>query len=311
MVTSDGYEMISYHCPNLTNLHLGMCGRIKDADLRKIVDGCPSLKSLELDGPFLCTDVGMSQLSKLSNLESFAISNASKITHKSLGFLNKDALRLVKIKHCTAVGSGIAEILASFSELTELQLEFINDIGEDELMFLISKCGGRLKTLFLEGFLNLSDSNLQQIATTCTSLDRFSLGSCLKLTNEGICAFFEACKCCLKYVSLNRLPDINDDSLLKLLLNQCKHLTHLDLNGLDKLTSQSLNQLVRASNLNYIDISWVRNFDNETLDLLISKCQQLSVVKVYGCNRLTDDKLCSNWTNLNGRKLQIHGNEFD
>ena len=66
--------MISDHCPNLTNLHLGMCGRIKDADLKKIVDGCPSLKSLELDGPFLCTDIGMSQLSKLSDLESFAIS---------------------------------------------------------------------------------------------------------------------------------------------------------------------------------------------------------------------------------------------
>lgn len=311
MITTDGYEMISYLCPNLTTLHLKMCGRIRDSDLKTLVEGCPYLENIELDGPFLCTDSGMSELGKLSNIESLSISNAAKITEKCISYLvNKAQLRLLKLRHCTSVGKGIGELVNSFSNLEDLRLEYIGDLTEDEIIAII-KGGKKLKTLSLEGFLNLTDKCLDQIVVSCTSLSMLSLGGCEQLSNKGLGAFFEEFKPLLNYLSLNRVTSLEDDSLLKLISHHRCSLTDLDLNGLDNLTNQSLSDLSSIPNLKYVDLSWIRNVDNDLLDIITINCKMLTILKVYGCNRLTDDKLNFLRINSNGQQLQIHGNEFD
>jgi DNA repair protein RAD7 len=303
--------MISYLSPNLTTLTLGMCGRMRDLDIKKLVKGCPHLTNLELDGPFLCTDSGISELAQLSKLDSLSISNAAKITHESFSYLvNTLPLQLLKLRHCTSVGNGIGTIINSFSKLQELRLEFIGDLTQDEIVMVI-KNGGKLKTLCLEGFMNLTDTCLEQIAISCTSLSTLSVGGCEQLSNKGLCSFFQEFKPLLNSLSLNRVTSLEDDSLLKLISRQSGSLTDLDINGLDKLTNQSLKNLGSISNLKYVDLSWIRNVDNDLLDSLLMNCQLLSILKVYGCNRLTDDKLNLLHTNSIGQKLQIHGNEFD
>lgn len=309
VINSAGYEMISYLCPNLTSLHLGMCGRIRDSDIKILVDGCPNLTIFELDGPFLCTDDGMSEVGRLSYLESLSISNASKITYKSINNL-KVPLRLLKLRHCTAVDKGIGEVFNIFPNLEDLKLEFIGNLSEDELILIIQ--GGKtLHTLFLEGFSNLTDNCLQQICKSCPSLSMLSVGSSEQLTNEGLLAFFEALTISLSYLSLHRVTNLADDVLISVLSHHSKTLTHLDLNGLDKLTSESLNALSGIRNLKYIDLSWIRNVDNELFDSLRKHCSYLNILKVYGCIRLTDENLNLIWTNDNGQTIQIQGNEFD
>ena len=289
-----------------------MCGRIRDSDLIELVRGCPTLADLELDGLFLCTNQGVSEFGKLTGLYALSLSNAPKITFKAFESLSKKIpLHVLRLVHCSNIGQGIGEILAQFPDLDELMLQFIGELNEEELLLIISNCGKDISTLFLEGFSYLTDKCLEQISISCKSLSKLSIASSFGLSNAGLNFFFNTLKSSLTYVSLQRIPYTEDSTLISLLENQAKTLVHVDLNGSSKLTSDSLSKLSNSIELKYIDLSWIRGVDDDILKAVLTGCTKLNRIKIYGCNRLTDDLLSVSWTNELSEIIQIYGNEFD
>ena len=312
VILASGFSMISYMCPNLIALDLGMCGRITDAQLKDIAEGCTQLKELALHGPFLCTDVGFSKLADLP-LSSLVLSNASKMTSKSLEAFASKCPNLEKLclQYCASIGAGI-DCITRFSQLKSLDLSYLGSISNEDICRVLEKVGAGLEELDLNGYPGLSDAVLELISDTCPRLHALSLADATSLTSAEFSAFLSKSKIHLKRVSLFRIVHLEDTTLIAVISHHGSSLQDLNINGLDELTTHSLAALAKSTpRLKTLDVSWIRNIDDEIFEDIIKHCPELKTIKVYGCNRLTDVTMRRVWKNGQGVNVNIQGNEFD
>jgi DNA repair protein RAD7 len=157
----------------------------------------------------------------------------------------------------------------------------------------------------------LTDTISEQGLKLCTSLKKLSLKNCESLTSTALLSYFIDVQPRLEKLNLSRNVHLTDEAIVGVLNTCCSTLQYLNLNGLDELTSHAFTSFSNCVHLRKLDISWIRCVDDEFFTSMIEKCKWLESVSVYGCHRLTECVLDKTYTNEDGRRIRIIGNEFD
>ncbi|KAI8619741.1 hypothetical protein BC830DRAFT_1215797 [Chytriomyces sp. MP71] len=323
----DSFNQIIFMCPNLQVLHLADCGQLTDPVITTLSTSCPSLTSLTLKGAFLVTDAAFETLfssSAASNLRDLALEHCAKLGSRGIAALVGQCvsgLRSLRLSICSGVKggeAGVIDLLGHFTSLESLELNEIGQVTDDELIILLKSVGPGLLTLALTGFPSMTDA-VPSLGLTpfCPNLHTLSLARNEQLTDAGLHAIFHPSPTAppprpLIELNLTRLYNLTDATARALAALHGPTLRTLSLNGVDDLTRDALQALLcslpRAREL---DLSWVRCFDDALFELLLGACKGLHVVKVYGCNLLTEFSLLKRWENGEGEVVRVIGNEFD
>ncbi|KAI9208454.1 uncharacterized protein BJ171DRAFT_595611 [Polychytrium aggregatum] len=322
LLDENGYTQISSFCPNLTHLNLTLCGRMNDHVIQVYARSFPRLTSLTLRGPYLVTDKAFAALfeSLGDKLMKLRLESAAQLGFGGLSALVKNCPRLksLHLDQCTSVGDAEIKALGGLTSVEELQLNYLGSaISDEALGGIIQTIGQQLSVLSLSGYGQMKDALLLDvIAPICNQLQFFSIANCESITDEGFEQFLNVFKrkgsTRLSRLDLSRVTQLGDSSLIVLSNLHCDMLQTLLLNGLEDLTERSLKALAtKLPMLEVLDLSWVRNLEDELLEEFFRNCPRLKLAKLYGCNKLTEFTFRRRWTNAKGEPIELLGNEFD
>ncbi|TPX55790.1 hypothetical protein PhCBS80983_g05023 [Powellomyces hirtus] len=310
---------VAQMCPNVRQLHLGNCGRIKEDTLKIIGENCELLQSLTLDGPFLPSNQGfITMFNGLGDkLQELTLRHAAKLSKTGVDVLvaNSPGLTTLRLDQCLKLDDDSIRVLADLKHLQVLEIGFMGEkIAEDSFIHLVQNVGAQLRSLSLNGHVHLSDKVLTEaIAPTCLNLNDLSLEECEGITSDGMLEFIRAFTPTsgLTSLSLSRNVHMKDDLLVAIVNAHGPTLLRLNINGLDELTEYSLRAIAAGCPmLRELDVSWIRNVDDFMLEELISKSRPLAKVKVYGCNKLSDVVINRHNINDEGKEIRFVGNEY-
>ncbi|KAJ3320649.1 hypothetical protein HDU76_000261 [Blyttiomyces sp. JEL0837] len=313
-------SQIAMFSVNVRVLNLSDCGQMTDSAIRCFAEHCPNITSLTLKGPFLVTDAAFADLFAAlgDQLQSVFLENAAKLSAKGIGALIESAkpLKGLGLSHCMSLGDEGVSLLKSLTSLETLELMDLAKVSDNVINEVLKAVGSNLTKLWLIGFSDMTDEVLLNgIAPHCTQLEELSLKNNEAITNEGMVKFLNTWRTRrpLKALDFSRLIQLQDDSLNSLITLHGPSLEHLALNGLDDLTGHSLRSLLAGGCplLQTVDLSWIRNVDDDRFEELVTKNPELVSVKVYGCNRLTEFSLVKKFSNSRGEVIHVIGNEFD
>ena len=292
---------------------------IKDDVLNLFASNCPHITSLTLKGPFLVTDNAFSNIFKAlgASLEYIHLENAAKFSESSIETLSLYCPNLhhIVFSLCSSLGDSGVSCISKLKHIKKLHLAELGAIADNTVIDLLCTIGKNLTSLSLEGFIDMTDKVLiEGIAPNCINLSHLSLKSNECITDEAMIAMINTLtlNSPLRGLILSRVVNLKDDSINSIISHHGPSLTHLNINGLDDLTILSLKTLVSGNcpNLEDVDLSWIRNVDDEIFSELI-KLPFLKCVRIYGCNKLTECMLSKRHFNANNEIIKIMGNEFD
>lgn len=108
-------------------------------------------------------------------------------------------------------------------------------------------------------FSDVTDTTLEQIATTCSRLTEINLRHCTSVTHTGLAIFF------LHFPFLERIYlqglEMSDVALDALCSSHSSRLTHLDIDGTTGLSKQSLLKLSQFTSIVSLKLSWLEGSD--------------------------------------------------
>eukprot|EP00056_Hartaetosiga_gracilis_P010728 m.159781 g.159781 ORF g.159781 m.159781 type:complete len:903 (-) comp13377_c2_seq2:1983-4691(-) len=317
-VTNYGFSLLG-QCSNLQDLNLSECAVLRDAALKVVVEGCPSLMYLNLSSCGI-TDLSLKYLSQnCDNLCYLSLACCENITPLGCGFF--------------AEGTGC-------DQLTWLDLSSCPRVDDEGLKLIGAKCG-LLSTVLLNDLVQISDEGLISICSICPFLDTLSIRRCTSLTNvalEGLGKYcsklkhlelsenkhfttdgFRAlsskmklktlvvedcarvrdgvmqciCKHPLEYLSIERCGGITDSGMKQLAQGRARdHLQFLRLSHLTKVTDTGMRSIQRAcGNLYHLDLSGCVSITDLCLEPILCSCERLTTLNLNGCAGVGDGLL--------------------
>ncbi|KAJ3166568.1 hypothetical protein HDU87_002073 [Geranomyces variabilis] len=304
--------------PSVRHLHLGNCGRLRESTLKAIGDNCSHLESLNLDGPFLPGDESFAAMFEAigDKLLELTLRHAAKLSQTGVDTLVRCCpnLTTLRLDHCFKLDDHCVRSLATLRLLQTLELGFMNrTIAEDAILYLMENGSANIRSLTLDRHPNVTDRVLMQIATSCPHLSEISIVECESITSEGLLDFIRALQptVILNIISLARIVHLNDDVIIALVNRFGRELIKLNLNGLDELSERSLRALATGCpHVRDLDVSWIRNVDDFMLVELLANAPELASIRVYGCNKLTENLINKRILNSDGQEIRFVGNEF-
>lgn len=190
---------------------------------------------------------------------------------------------------------------------------------------LLGSLGARLEHLDLSGNDELTDELLRDgIGKNCTSLQSLALSGVTQLTDVGVTTLFNQWKQDeeashkakdtedwmdvdlpvinrpLSSIDLSQIPELGSTALLALLLHSGPKLLKLSINGWKSTEEKALSALAMyAPKLEELDVGWCREVDDFVVGKLLGMAQEdgdrrlvgcvnLKVLKIHGCNRVTN-----------------------
>ncbi|TPX33728.1 hypothetical protein SmJEL517_g03401 [Synchytrium microbalum] len=287
--------------PHERTVELFDCSRLDEAALKGIAQLCPNVTRLNLSfcGRMTVKDEAYGNLFSTlgSKLVELHLENAAKLSE---------------------VGSTVVEYLSSLVYLENLRLDALGQavkgVSDEVLLKVIKAVGKSLKVLKIEGFPEMGDEVLEGIGAHCPLIRKLSLRGCSSLNNDAFVSFFSASntKSPLTDLNLQRCENVGDTALVALINIHGASLVSLSLNGLEELTEYSLRAIgATCHNLRDLDLSWVRQLDDDLFESIIDRCRNLEQVAIFGCNRLSEVSLRRSWVNREDRSIKLIGNEFD
>ncbi|KAI8589578.1 hypothetical protein BDZ88DRAFT_417319 [Geranomyces variabilis] len=304
--------------PSVRYLQLGNCGRMREPTLKAIGDHCSHLEALNLDGPFLPGDESFAAMFEAigDKLLELTLRHAAKLSQAGIEALVRYCpnLTTLRLDHCFKLDDQCIRSLATLRQLQTLELGFMNrTIAEDAILYLIESVGANVRSLTLDRHPNVTDRVLLQIATSCQHLTEISFVECESITSEGLLEFIRALQPTvnLNTVTLARIVHLNDDAIIALVNRFGRALMKLNLNGLDELSERSLRAIATGCpHVRDLDVSWIRNVDDFVLVELLANAPELALIRVYGCNKLTENLINKRTLNSDGKEIRFIGNEF-
>ncbi|OLL25633.1 DNA repair protein rhp7 [Neolecta irregularis DAH-3] len=296
-IDPDHFMSIAQFCPNLDSISLKYCGKITDPVVNFYASHLKNLCSVTFNGPFLITvNAWKSAFATLgSRLEALVISDTTR-------FDIPTALKLVEycpnirklgLSRLTQMNDEIVKVLAKLPGLVELDLSWPGDIvTDDSIIELLYQNGPSLTSINFDGCRELTERTLKTITSTCPLLAELSLQQCDRISDEGFTAAFTENVVLegLINVNLERCLGIKDNAVQALIRHSAGHLRNLNLNSLDQLTRCTFDELASSvcPMLEVLDVGFVRAIDDEICGKVIKACPTLSILKVFGCSRITE-----------------------
>ncbi|KAJ3401924.1 hypothetical protein HDV05_000195 [Chytridiales sp. JEL 0842] len=319
-LTADKLSQIVLLSPNVRTLNLSDCGQIIDSTIADLVSSCQFITSLTLKGPFLVTDKAFAQLfsSLGEQLEELCLENAAKLGSGGMAALAAKCpnLRNLTLSHCMSLRDEGLKVISGLTAMKKLELMYLEGVTDEVLVEITSKLGHNLTHLALTGFAEMADTVLLDgVGAHCKELCSLSLYGCESLTDDGITKFLNMLNPLpnLRQLDLGRIINLKDDSIVTVVNLFGSSLEFLNINGLDELTEYSLRTLLNGGcpNIVELDLSWIRDVDDDLFQLMVTKNHLLKTVKVYGCHKLTEFSLVKKFYNKAGSLIKVVGNEFD
>ena len=284
--------------PNLVNLHLEFCGHMDDVVINSWATSLPSLRRLELLGPFLVRAPAWQAFLRASpDLEGFLITQSPRFDVECVRALVESCTNLKELR-LQDVGQLCDEFLECLkplgSQLTSLNLSEPGKgeaVSEKALIELLESVGGALEHLDLSGNLNITDALLfRGIKPHAKNLSSLVLVNTPELTDAGVAEFFDNWESArLSRLSLRRNPSLADAALGALLHHSGTELTHLDINGWKDTSEDTLKGITAiATNLRRLDVGWCRAVDDWFVKSVLEQCGDIEELKVWGCQRITE-----------------------
>ncbi|KZO92412.1 RNI-like protein [Calocera viscosa TUFC12733] len=299
---SSGLIALANLNPNLVNLRLDFCGRVEATALGHWAQHLAKLKRIELLAPFLVTDKAWIKFFETvgDRLEGFLITNSPRFSQECVESLVKNCPKLTELR-LRRIGKLEDDWLPLLHPLTQLTLLDLSDaslgnapisLTDEPLIDLMSKVGANLEHLDLSGHELVTDDMLiRGIAPNMPKLKRLRLVELSNLTDEGVGAFFDALVATpLHWLDLSRNPELADKALVGLLDHSGAGLAHLNMNQFKEASNEVLLQIgEKASLLEFLDLGFCREVDDFVVKAVQDGCKGLKELKVYGCNRITED----------------------
>ncbi|CAI0387456.1 unnamed protein product [Linum tenue] len=286
---------------NLTVLQLDYSGRgIPDYVLHSTLAASPGsmpvLNTLSLNGAYRLSDIGLRSLvSAAPSLRCLNLSQCSLVSATSISILGDSlgsTLQELYLNDCQSIDAMLMlPALLKFENLEVLSVGGIESVSDDFITCFVAVCGHATKELVLSGCVKLTDSSLKAIATACPRLQSLNLSNLRQLTDSALgylangCREIQTLKLCRNNFSdeaIAAFVEAYGESLKDLSLNNVKQVSH----------NTALSVARRANNLQSLDLSWCRNLADEAVGLIVDSCLSLKVLKIFGCDQLTDVLLC-------------------
>jgi len=306
-LTSAALSQIAKKCPDLKFLDLNRCGRMTDATLAQIADGCPLITEVRLGGAFLVTDEAFAYFIKSHpKLKQVVLDNAPKAGLQTLQAVSTLAeAAVLTFANCMTLDDALVKNLKTAPVLKELTLSHSAIItNEGASAVLDSVSSAKLTALDLSSCLCLNDSIAKKIAAKFPRLQELSLEGC-QITDEGGIEIASSCTR-LKKLSLRRTL-VGNETLQAIAVNAGKHLIHLNLNGLQEISEDTLVIITEnCPNLEEVDLSWLRAVDDAVIAKFLAAAPNLSKICVWGCNKITDCAFAPRAADV-GRSLKVLG----
>ncbi|KAH9920184.1 RNI-like protein [Amylocystis lapponica] len=310
--------------PNLTHLRLDFCGRMDNTVMDAWSTSLPHLKRVELLGPFLVRAPAWQTFFKAHpGLEGFLITQSPRFDLECMQVLVESCpgLKELRLKEVGKLDDTFLEpikllagTLASL-DLSYPGVEKTEPLSSDAVIDLLSAIGNSLTHLDLSGNINLGDGFLfNGLKPHTRKLTSLVLANLPELTDAGVAEFFNTWASAaeedgltpnprLITVDLSRNEVLSSDALYALLKHSGPALTQLNINGWKSVSDDALEMIAaKARELRWLDIGWCREANDWVIKALMDKCEKITDVKVWGCQRLTV-------TCPRRRHVNIHGVE--
>ncbi|KAH8921863.1 RNI-like protein [Atractiella rhizophila] len=307
----DSLSLIPAFSPHLRSLTLNMCGQLNDDTLRLFINKLPQLVHLNLYGAHLITEPCWKEFftAKGEDLQTFMLRGSARFGIESVKALCSlcPNVSTVCLSELTKMDDDCVFELEALQSLVSLDLSksgryqtgYDGGISTEAVVSLLQSIGGGLEHLNLGYNQHLTDEVLAAIGSNCGSLRFLDLNHVVELTDEGFTALFENWESNKGLVELDvsRCISFGSAAFAALIKHSGATLTRLNLNSLDDLKEEDLNRIVGGSEteaqggcgfIEFLDLSFVRSTDDYLLKALLENLKNLKLVKVYGCNRVTD-----------------------
>lgn len=271
----------------------------------------PNLTRLELLGPYLVhAGTWPAFFESHPNLQGFLITQSPRFDLACMESLVNNCKNLTELR-LKEIGQMSDDFLAHIKKLSGtleyLDLSYPGDptaLTADALVDLMAAVGSGLTHLDLSGNHALGDGFLYQgLKPHARRLHALVLTNVPELTDAGVAEFFDTWALArdapnppLTRAELARNHALGSKALAALLKHSGAHLEQLNINGWKEASEEELTSIGDAApGLRKIDIGWCRLATDWTVKALLQKCQTLEEVKVWGCQRVTENcprKVC-------------------
>ena len=320
------------HAARLEILELTGCYRLNEGALCNLLSKCrEGLQTLDLSCNSRLGILSLTSISNLSALESLKLDNATPFTGEMLLPLSAAGTALKNLKHLSLVGlievndAGFSPIIKKFGpqlrslcvrgcvQLTDesiiLTREFCKVLDELDIGGLVQISTAALLGLLIEGVIQHGETTVEIPILCSSNVDSVEAESNSSSTNNVdsfTCDSGSKSIGQLSKVNMSGLPSsVTDDVIIQL----CQHsgtLRSLDVGGCSALTSRALSALLllRSNSLVRLDVSFIRQFTEDSLGALIDRSTNLKELSVWGCTQLTKrffDGHRNDFLNIQGR----------
>lgn len=319
-ISFDGYKTLAIFSPNLRKLSLQMCGQLNNESLLYIAEKLPRLDSLYLDGPFLINEDTWNKffISMKGRLKQFHVSNTHRFTDNSLLSLLTNCQEVLESLDFARLDS-VTNYALLPQYLTNERFHTLGiqypaneeDVTDEVVINILGQVGSSLRSLTLNGCLELTDSFVINGMAAFLSgknnsnalLETLNLEGLEDLTTDSLVYYFSQVSLPnLKHCSLKGCIQVGDMAIVELLLNQASQsLTTLNFNSMKSLTKEAF-IMITCPNLETIDVGFVRCINDEIVESIGNQNPRLRIMEVFGDNLISDKTSIRQGLTLVGRQ---------
>lgn len=288
-VTDVGLARIVVGCERLEKLSLKWCLQVTDLGVELLCKKCFHLKLLDLSY-LKVTNESLRSISSLPKLEILVMVGCLSVDDVGLQYLEHGcpSLKELDISRCGGISLyGLTSILRGHDGLAQLDAGYcFSELSADSIYRLKNlKC---LKAIRLDGT-QLSSTFFNAISIHCEYLVELGFSKCKGVTDANIIQLISRCSS-LKVLNLTCCHSITDVAISKM-ASSCQKLMSLMLESCNMITERSLNQLgLYCSSLEELDLTDCCGVNDKGLECL-SRCSQLLSLKLGLCTNITDKGL--------------------
>lgn len=308
------YVTLAALCPNLQDLSLELCGQLDTDTIIKWGQVFPDLKRLDLWGPFNVRKEGWVKFfADKPDLEGLLITQTPRFDMSCLKAMVNNCPDINELRF-REFGLLDDTWLPELAKLEKLELLDLSSPGhasltDEPVIELLKAIGENLETLNLGDHIRLTDRVLLDgIVPHCPRIRKLFLRNIADfappqegetyvktgLTNAGVADFFakwkESGHSGLVEVDLSLNPELGEKSLLALMEHSGDTLIDMNIKGWRETPDTTLARIgVTCSKLRSLNVGWCRQLTDLSVKDILGGCPEITVIKAWGCNSLTDN----------------------
>lgn len=301
--------------PELTHLSLNFAGAMTDESLYAIVENMKQLRSISLDGAYLVAKEAWVKLFERfgGQFKKVTVGSSVRVDETVIASISQHCpkLRYLCLKELPSVGNVALQHLCTLTELEHLEIYFPQEpcetILDAPVVDILNATGSTLRTLTIQGAIELGADTTVAIKASCHNLLTLDLSECESIPAAAVVDLFNGWQTnnTLTKLSLSRIMELDDEGLRAAIDHSWETLEELNISG-TRVKRDIMEYIIERTlpRLQVLDIGFVRSVDDMILEGIASKSPDLVEVRMWGCPTVTP------YTKINPN-IRVIGREAD